>query len=101
MKNKLDDTEKLTVDEALSLLLITDGKVHSLENAGVAMMGCNIARGRAVIHIREAKDIRIAGPRARALGHGLLIIAKDDSSLFLETNKNNLAEILLQRNIIY
>jgi len=69
-----DTNLKLTPDQAESLLPPGE-RVHCNVNQPWGLVGCSVARHRAIARIREAKLLELVGPSAKQkqMGHALVV----------------------------
>jgi hypothetical protein len=67
-----DTNLTLTPDQAESLLPPGE-RVHSFINPACGLVGCGVARHRAIARIREAKLLELGGPSAKQMGHALVV----------------------------
>ena len=68
-----DTNLTLTPDQAESLLPPGE-RVHCYVNQPWGLVGCSVARHRAIARIREAKLLELGGPSAaKQMGHALVV----------------------------
>jgi hypothetical protein len=67
-----DTNLTLTPDQAESLLLPGE-RVHSYVNQPWGLVGCGVARHRAIARIREAKLLELGSASAKQMGHALVV----------------------------
>lgn len=83
----------INADEAISLLPDGD-EIHTTIQGGMMFIGADWSREDIIDKIQKSERIEIAGPNARAMGHGLALYDKNakyqSDILFVETDKAKL-----------
>jgi hypothetical protein len=79
--------QKLTADEAISMLPEGD-EVHTVVNSvpGV-MLGCDWQRDNVIEAIRN-HECELAGDMARRMNHGLVVWTREERPLFVATRED-------------
>jgi hypothetical protein len=91
----MDKKYQLTKEQAKKMVLVKeDNIVHTFYNLPFGIIGGNHSKKSVFNDIDKAYMLRLAGEKANALGHGLVIIpskiCKQSDILFVETkNKSN------------
>lgn len=99
---KTKDKSELTHEEALKLLEVhLEGKkkrVHTFEG-GMFLFGCDMDLSTIKERLKESKHICLSGKNMKAMGHGVAYKQKNESYLFLNTDKVKLEAIHKARKI--
>jgi len=84
-------TFRLTVDEAIGLLVDGD-QHHSFANPNGGMfIGADLDRAAAITEIREAFALELGGPSCQAMGHGLVVWTSRTRRLFFQADRKRVA----------
>ena len=103
-KKNVPDPFKLTVQEAISLLLTFKEKgklrTHTLEGGGLYMAGCNMDLKTIKERMKESDHVCLAGPNMRGMSHGVAYWSeKDDNYIFVETDTKKLKALRTERKL--
>jgi hypothetical protein len=85
MNDKIADEDlakKLTLDEAMALI-VEGAYIHSIRQAGFAMIGADWKRKEVVEHIKK-HGAELAGKGATRMGHGVAVV-DDNGPVFFQT----------------
>ncbi len=100
-KKKTEVAKLLTTKQALSLLAPhlekRKKRIHTLQNSGFALMGCNIDFKDVKERLTKADnngDICISGNNAQGSGHGVALYEDGKGWLFLKTDRQKLEAYL-------
>ena len=100
----------LTFDEAIELLQTFKSnrkmRVHSFISTSFALMGCDMDLSEVKKCFKKALKtdlsyIRIAGPQALSMGHGVAFFEENRGWTFIETKTEKINELLKIRKINY
>jgi hypothetical protein len=102
-KKKVEpDKHVLTVDEAIALLSPhKEGRklrVHTFEQRGKALWGCDMDLKNIKNYIKESEDLRLSGPKMRAMGHGFAFFSSV-GYIFVETDRDKIDALHKERGI--
>ena len=84
-QDSTSDRVPVPLDEAIERLADNDGQVHTLRDAGVAMIGADWDRDTLVAAMQK-HGVEESGPAATAARHGLVLI-DEHGPLFIETRE--------------
>lgn len=73
--------ETVAIDDAIAMLHVRDGSVHTFKGGGFMLVGCDWPPERAVGHLRE-HGAELSGDTATAMKHGLY-----SGGVFFETRQ--------------
>ena len=81
-------SERLVMPFEEAVAYLGDGDdIHTFRDGnGLALIGADWSRDELLAAMREAPDIRITGPMAQAMKHGLFIV-DSRGRLFIETTR--------------
>ena len=64
----------LTDDEAIAMLDVQDGCVHTFVDPGGVLLGADWDEGQAIKEIKQADTCELAGETATSMKHGLAVM---------------------------
>lgn len=82
----MEDARRVDADEALAMLDMVDGCVHTFRQMGPGLVGSDWRWGDVYLLVRDQGGADLAGPVAARMGHGLAV-DWGGSWLFLATKR--------------
>ena len=88
-----DERVPLTVEQAMELLDVQHGKVHTFLNPGAGMLVGADWPVKAVRKCFEENGVELAGEQATQMGHGVVSIEAGSRAVFFATKKDAKAAV--------
>lgn len=87
-----DQQDRIPVEDALALLAVFDGSVHTFLQSGTMLVGADWAL-EDVQTLLDLHGAVLTGGIAAGMGHGVAVVRPDGSPLFLATDPDRLAAV--------